>query len=382
MIKRIPILIFILILVYIYFKDETFTDKTITIGTSIPKTGIIKAWGDSVTAGADSYFRFVNEENLLNDKKIDLLIYDDKYEPELTIDNANKLLFKDKVFALFGFVGTPTVKSILPILYDEKIPFFGSFSGASFLRNNSHDNVVNFRSSYDEEIEAIVSHLHEKEGLSSIAVFYQNDDYGEEGYISLLKSLKKRNLPLVAQGSYKRNTFSINHAFNEIKDANPQAIIMVGSYKTNSLFIKKAKKNEKLKDTIFCNLSFGDANEMIKELKSQKTDTKNLLFSQVVPNYTDTKIPAILEYQSLMKKYYPEHELGFISLEAFLSAKVLVHSIKNIKGDITREKFLCELKEPSSNILEGINLKFKNSQLLNKVYLFHYKDSKFIEVKK
>ena len=382
MIKRIPILIFIFILVFIYFKDETFTDKTITIGTSIPKTGIIKAWGDSVTAGANSYFKFVNEENILDDKKIDLLIYDDKYEPELTIDNANKLIFKDKVFALFGFVGTPTVKSILPILYDEEIPFFGAFTGASFLRNSKHENVVNFRSSYAEEIETIVSHLYEDKGLTSIAVFYQNDDYGEEGYVSLLKSLEKRNLPLVAQGSYKRNTLSINHAFNEIKDANPQAIIMVGSYKTNSLFIKKAKENEKLKDTIFCNLSFGDANEMIKELKSQKTDTQNLLFSQVVPNYTDTKIPIILEYQTLMKKYYPNQELGFISLEAYLAAKVLVNSIKRIKGNLTREELLCELKATPYNPLDGIYLNFRNTQLLNKVYLFHYDNSKFIEIKK
>tara|TARA_B100001063_G_scaffold101137_1_gene94448 strand:+ start:2739 stop:3887 length:1149 start_codon:yes stop_codon:yes gene_type:complete len=380
MIKRIPILLFIFAIIYIYFKDETFTNKNITVGASIPQTGIIKAWGDSVTAGANSYFKYTNEKNILSDKKIDFLIYDDKYEPELAIDNAEKLVFKDKAFALFGFVGTPTVKSVLPLLYDEDIPFFGAFTGASFLRNSNNKNFVNFRSSYEEEIEAIVEHLQKDEGIERIAVFYQNDDYGEEGYISLINSLKKRKLSLVAEGSYKRNTLSINHAFNEIKDASPQAIVMVGAYKTNSLFIKKAKKNENLKDTIFCNLSFGDANEMIKELKKQKTNTNNLLFSQVVPNYTNTNIPAIKEYQTLMKKYYPNQELGFISLEAFLSAKVLVNAIKRIKGDITREKLLSSLKNTPHNTLEGFNLKFKNTQLLNKIYLFHYKNSTFEKI--
>jgi ABC-type branched-subunit amino acid transport system substrate-binding protein len=382
MIKRIPILLFILAIIYIYFRDETFTSRTITIGTSIPKTGIIKAWGDSVTAGANSYFKYTNEENILGNKKINFLIYDDKYEPELTIDNAQRLAFKDKVFALFGFVGTPTVKSILPILYDEKIPFFGAFTGASFLRNTNNENFINFRSSYEEEIEALVNHLHDKKGLKRIAVFYQNDDYGEEGYISLLNSLKKRSLPLVAEGSYKRNTLSISHAFNEIKDANPEAIVMVGAYKTTSLFIKKAKANEKLKNTIFCNISFGDANEMIKELKKQKTNTENLLFSQVVPNYTNTHVPAILEYQTLMKRYYPKQELGFISLEAFLSAKVLVNSIQRIKGNITREKLLYSLKTTPYNLLDGVILNFRNTQLLNKVYLFHYKNSTFEKIEK
>ena len=382
MIKRIPILLFIFAIIYIYFEDETFTSKNITIGASIPQTGIIKAWGEAVTAGANSYFKYTNDENILDDKKINFIIYDDKYEPELTIDNAQKLVLKDKAFALFGFVGTPTVKSVLPLLYDENIPFFGAYTGASFLRNTSNENFINFRSSYQEEIEAIVEHLHKDKGLSRIAVFYQNDDYGEEGYISLINSLEKRNLPLVAEGSYKRNTLSINHAFNEIKDASPQAIIMVGAYKTNSLFIRKAKENENLKNTIFCNISFGDANEMIKELEEQKTNTDNLLFSQVVPNYTDIKVPAILEYQTLMKKYYPNQELGFISLEAFLSAKVLVNAIQRIKGDRTREKLLYSLKTTPYNLLDGVILNFRNTQLLNKVYLFHYKNSTFEKIEK
>ena len=381
MIKRLPILIFLFLLFYFYFKDEVFTDKQIKIGASLPKSGIIKTWGSSVMAGANSYFNFVNDTNLLDDKKIEFIVYDDKYEPELTIDNVNRLIFDDNVFALFGFVGTPTVKNILPILYDEDIPFFAAFTGASFLRDQRQDNFINFRSSYEQEIEELVDYLHNEKGLNRIAVFYQNDDYGEEGYVSLLNSLEKRKLPLVAEGSYKRNTLSITHAFNEIKDARPQAIIMVGAYKTNALFIKKAKENENLKDAIFCNISFGDANAMIKKLEDLNTDTNNLIFSQIVPNYTNTKIPVIQEYQALMKKYYPNEELGFISLEAFLSAKILVNAVSRIKGDVTREKLIHTLKTTPSYLLHGLYLRFNNSQLLNRTYLFEYEDSQFKEIK-
>lgn len=381
MIKRLPIFLFIFLLVYFYFKDEIFKNNTILVGASLPKTGIIKAWGTSVSSGANSYFKYVNDSSLLGDKKIKFIIYDDKYEPELTIDNTNKLIFNDKVYALFGFVGTPTVKSVLPILYDEQIPFFAAFTGASFLRNKQNENFINFRSSYKEEIESLVEYLHVKKGLNKIAVFYQNDDYGEEGYVSLLSSLKKRKLPLLAEGSYKRNTLSITHAFNEIKDAKPEAIIMIGAYKTNSLFIKKAKENKNLQDTVFCNISFGDANEMVKELKKLNSNTKNLIFSQVVPSYMDTSIPVIKEYQILMKRYYPKEQLGFISLEAFLASKVLVNAIGRIKGDVTRNKLLYTLKTTPNDLLDGLNLRFINSQLLNRIYLYEYKNSSFIELK-
>lgn len=382
MLKRLPIIIFIFIIFYIYFKDEVFKEKTILIGTSIPNTGIIKSWGDAVSSGANAYFSYANENNIIKNKKIDFLVYDDKYEPELTYENTQKLIYKDRVFALFGFVGTPTVKRVLPILYDENIPFFSSFTGASFLRDEKNKNFINFRSSYDQEIETLINYLNSRKKLNKIAVFYQNDDYGEEGYISLVNSLKQKNLKLVAEGSYKRNTLSINHAFNEIKDAKPEVIFIIGAYKTNSLFIKRAKENENLKDVIFCTISFGDANSMVKELEKLGSNTQNIIFSQVVPSYTNKNLPVVIEYQELMKKYYPNSELGFLSFEAFLSSKILVNAISRIKGEITRSKFLYMLKTTPTNLLEGIPLAYNKTQLLNKTYLFEYKNNEFIEIEK
>lgn len=378
--KKFILIIFSFLCFYIYFKDEVFKEKTILIGTSVPLSGTINSWGKAVFNGVNSYFKYANENNLIEDKKIEFLLYDDKYEPELTLENTKKLIYEKKVFALFGFVGTPTVKRILPILFDENIPFFGSFTGASFLRNNKNENIINFRSSYNQEIETLTNYIQKEKKLNKIAIFYQNDDYGEDVYISLLDLIKKRDLKLVAEGSYKRNTLSISHALNEIKDAQPEVIFMIGAYKTNSLFIKKAKENEKLKDVIFCNISFGDANSIVKELNSLGSNTNNLIFSQVVPSYLNTDIPSVKEYQTLMKKYYPDEELGFLSFEAFLSSKILVNALQRIKNEITKEKFLNALKTTDRDFLEGIPLEFNNSQLLNKIYLFEYKNNDFKEI--
>ena len=120
---------------------------------------------------------------------------------------------------------------------------------------------------------------------------------------------------------------------------------------------------------------------MVKELEKLNTNSKNLIFSQVVPNYADKNLPIVLEYQNLMQKYYPKEELGFLSFEAFLSAKILVNAISRIKGDITRKKFLYMLKTTPNNLLDGINLEFKNFQLLNKIYLFKYENNEFIKIK-
>ena len=374
--KKILLILIVLIIIVFNFKDTVYTNNIIKLGASLPKTGIMKELGISVEHGATAYFNYANENNIIKDKKIEFLTYDDKYEPALTLKNINKLINIKNVFALFGFVGTPTVEKILPIIEETNIPFIAPLTGASFLREKEYKSIINIRSNYAQEIETIISYLHDKKGLKKFAIFYQNDNYGEEVYISLIKSLNKRNLELTADGTYKRNTLSIRHAFQEMKDTKPEVIIMIGAYKANTLFINKAKKDENFKNTIFCNISFGVANIIIKDIK----DTKNLLFTQVVPNYMNTDIPIVKEYHKVMKKYYSDIELGFISFESFLAAKVVVHALKAIKGDITQKKFLDNLKRTPKNILSGIDIDYKNSQLLNQIYLYKYENNSFIEI--
>lgn len=363
--------------IYYTLKDDVYPDKEIIFSSSLPKTGIMNQWGKSVENGVLAYFNYVNDNNLLNNKTIKFIAYDDKYEPALTLENFEKLTREHNTFGFLGFVGTPTVKNILPQLEENPLPFIAPFTGAEFLRQKHLKNIINIRSSYKDEIEKLVDYLYHKKNLNKFAVFYQNDDYGEEGYISLIKALDKRNLPLIAEGTYKRNTLSLSHAFDEIKEVKPEVIVLVGAYKANALFIQKAKQHPNFQHTIFCVISFGDANAMVQELKEE---TKNIIFSQVVPSYDDTTIPVINEYKLLMKRYYPNEPLGFISLESFLAAKTVVKTIQSINGKLTRETFLTAIKELPKDFLEGVPTEFKDSQLLNKVHLFEYKASKFVEI--
>ncbi|WP_228126448.1 ABC transporter substrate-binding protein [Candidatus Marinarcus aquaticus] len=367
----------LLTIIYFNLKEQIFNTKTILLGSSLPKSGIMYKWGESVEAGANAYFKYANEHQLLKDKQIELLTLDDKYEPTLTSENISQLLKKKNLFALFGFVGTPTVKNILPMIENNPIPFIAPFTGGEFLRKEYYENIINIRSSYKEEIEQLIDYLHRKKGLNKFAVFYQNDDYGEEGYVSLIHALKQYNLELIAEGTYKRNTLSIGHAFHEIQQTKPEAVIMVGAYKANAMFIKKAEQHPNFKNTLFCNLSFSDANAMVKELNYK---TNNLIFSEVVPSYTNTNIPIIKEYIQRMHEYNPDIPLGFISLESFIAAKTVVMTLKNINGYITRKKFLQTIQKLPKNYLDGIHAEFKNSQLLHKTYLFEYKNNRFKEI--
>ncbi len=368
--KKIYYVTFFLIALYFlypYFLKNS-DKKVIKFGSSLPLSGINKELGLAVKEGAFTYFKYTNDKDILKGRKIEFITYDDKYEPELTVENLHKLLDKDKVFALFGFVGTPTIKAIMPIIADSDIPFVAPFSGASFLRNPPRKNFINFRSSYADEIEKIIEYLVDKRGLKKIAIFYQNDDYGDDGYIATIKSLKKRDLSVIAEGTYRRNTLSVTQALYDIHSSKPQAIIMVGAYKPVALFIKRYRKMAKT-DTIFCNISFVNADELVRELDY---DTKNMVFSQTVPSYDDKNIPIVKEYRQMLKKDFPSAKYGFVSLESYIAAKLDIEALRELKNDITGKTFL--------NKLNQLSTKYKKKGIFGKVFLFSYKNRKFTEI--
>jgi len=360
----------LLILYYLFFYEKVW--NKIILGASLPLSGINKELGQEVYTGANAYFKYINEHGGISGKKIVFIKYDDKYEPQNTIKNAKKLIIKDNVFALFDFVGTPTTKAILPFLDDT--PLIAPYTGASIFRNRTNTNIINFRSSYREEIENIINYLYINKKIRRFAIFYQNDDYGISGYNATVKTLQEHKLKLYGEGTYRRNTISVDQALHEIGQSNPEAIILVGAYKSTARFIKLWRERHSTK-TLFAPISFVNANALVNQLHK---DAKGIYFSLTVPSYDDKNLDVATEYRWIFSKYYPKSHLSYASFESFLAAKAVVGALKKIHGSITRKKFIEQLKNINPDIVGKLSISYKNTQLLNQVYLSIFEDGKFL----
>src|SRR5437762_3309514 len=94
--------------------EEGVTQSEIVIGMSNALSGPAAGLGTGVKTGALAYINKVNTAGGVNGRKIKLVSYDDGYEPDQAAAMTNKLIEQDKVFALFGYVGTPTSTAVLP----------------------------------------------------------------------------------------------------------------------------------------------------------------------------------------------------------------------------------------------------------------------------
>ena len=101
-----------LLLANICFAEQGVFDDKIKLGMSNALTGPTSQLGQKLKKGSQVYFDKVNNLGGIYGRKIELISYDDGYEPEHTVRNTRLLIEQEQVFALFGYVGTPTSHAI------------------------------------------------------------------------------------------------------------------------------------------------------------------------------------------------------------------------------------------------------------------------------
>ena len=332
--------------------EAGISDTTILVGQSAAFSGAAAELGREMRDGAKAYFDLVNSEGGVFGRKIEMKSLDDGYEPDLAAANTRKLINEKKVFALIAYVGTPTSAAALPIFTEAKVPFVGPFTGAELLRSPFNRYIFNVRASYYDETEKIVEQL-VAIGIKNIAVFYQNDNYGQAGLKGVEIAMKKRNIPISATGTVERNTIKVEDAVTAITKVKPDAVVMVSAYKSCSEYIRQMKKAGSKAQ--FYNVSFVGSKALSADLGA---DGAGVAISQVVPFPWSPSIPIVKEYQKVMSRFAPQSPYSFSTLEGYIAAKVFVEGLRKTGKDPTREKFIAALEKVQDWDLGGFSVNF------------------------
>ena len=341
-------------------------DNRIVFGQSAAFEGPAAALGLGMREGILAAFNEANATGGVNGRRLELVSYDDGYEPEKAIANTKRLIDEDGVFALIGEVGTPTSNAAQPIATEAGVPFIGPFTGAAFLRDPTLGNVINVRGSYDQETEAWIEHLTTDLGVSRIAILYQDDTFGRAGLSGVSKAMEKRGMKLVAEGTFERNTTAVKTALLAIRKGDPEAVVMVGPYKPCAEFIKLAHRLKL--NAVFVNISFVGANALAKELGE---DGEGVVVTQVVPFPGDVSLPLVAQYQKALKAASPDAQIGFVSLEGYMVGRLVIEALGKVDGPVTRADLLSTIKEVGTFDLGGVTLSYgpDDNQGMDQVFL-------------
>ena len=344
------------------------TESEIRFGISAPFSGAAKELGQNMKIGIEAAFNAVNANGGIHGRQLRLITADDGYEPARTAETMKRLYEKDQIFAVVGNVGTPTAAVALPYALDRKMLFFGAFTGAGLLRSDPPDRYVfNYRASYAEETSAVVHYLVKVKRLrpNQIAVFAQQDSYGDAGFSGVTKAVRALggDEKAILRLHYQRNTIDVDDAVEQLKKSRIpiKAVIMVPTYRAAAKFIEKTR--DLFPGMTYTSVSFVGSTALANELMQLgKRFATGVIVTQVVPAL-EGHSSLVLDYKAALAKYFPGEQPDYVSLEGYVAANVLITALRRNGTDLDTEKLVQTLENlPDLDIGLGVPVSFGRSE--------------------
>lgn len=310
---------------------------TIKLGQSLPLSGPLTELGTEYRDGALAYFKWINGKGGVHGRRIELVTLDDGYVVERSVDNARKLLDEQEVFAFFGMFGSANYAALMPLINERAVPSVAPYTGADSLRAQASPTTFWLRASYGDETEKIVDQLTTL-GINRIAVFYQDDAFGKAGLAGVEGALAKRGVKVLATGVYDKTKNDVAEAVRTIGAADPQAVVMISTYKPTAAFVKQMRASGRMPQ--FFALSVVGLKALHAELGAAAA---GIAISQVVPFPDSATAPVVREMYQLPAALLPAAGITYTTLEGFIAAKVAVEALRRAGAQPTREKLLAAL---------------------------------------
>jgi branched-chain amino acid transport system substrate-binding protein len=310
------------------------TDTEIVLGSWGPQDGPAGAYG-VIDRTIAAYFEMVNEQGGINGRTIRFIYENDSYQPAKTVAAVKKLVEEDKVFALVAGLGTAQNLAVMDYLIQNNVPHVAPATGSTAIALPLKPNVYAVQINYRTEATLLTQYALDEMGASQIAVFYQNDSFGQEGLDAVNAELTKRGVPEAIGVSYEAADTNFASQALKLQTSGADTVILWAVPKPGGSIIAEMSKigfAPKLLASAVIN------DPAIFELAGPGIE--GLVIPAWIPAYDDLTNPKIVEYQDFMKKYAPDEQIGGFSLSGYCEAMVMAEGLRRAGKDLTRETFL------------------------------------------
>jgi branched-chain amino acid transport system substrate-binding protein len=319
------------------------TENEILIGVVNPITGSIASSGLGLNAGVNVAVERINRGGGIHGRKIQIVHYDDVYEPAKTREFTNKLIDVDKVFALMTYNGSPTVIAALPIVVKADIPFLFPRAGDQKLRTPTIKSVINLKPSYDSEMSILLNSALSIKG-KKVAIVYQPDALGDSLRAAAVQAIQevpgyKSGKPFVAVAPIPRaSPEDAAEAFKIVEAANPDVVVLAVSPPSAAPFVKLASDKKK-KWTFVA----GSNNTLLGE-KIPEVDA-DILIALGFPHPQLSDLKVVKDFLEDMKTLGKSEQINFLSIEGYLDMRMAEEALRRVGRNLTRSALISAFED-------------------------------------
>ena len=329
---------------------QVYGGSSIVIGQSAVQSGPSALLGTEMTDGMRAAFEAANRSGGIGGRKIELLTLDDQYEPGPCKDNTDKLIAQG-VFALGGYIGTATSLAAYPAIIDSGIPLVGTLTGADSARKFA-PNIFHTRASYSQECQAIARQLLSFGDNTRVAIFAQDDGYGQAVTQGVTQALAERGQKPVAIGKVQRNSLDVTAAAKIIRDSGATAVALGGLYGACVKLVETLGVHGQA--MMYCSVSPIVTTGLTRNLGAK---AHGIGITQVVPYPWSNGLPLAVEFRKAMA--LTKAEISYGALEGYINAQIILRGIAQCGDTLTWQRFVDALERRFD--LGGFTLDFNGT---------------------
>ncbi|TYO90191.1 ABC transporter substrate-binding protein [Oceanicella actignis] len=223
-------------------ETQGVTDDEIVIGSHTDLSGPFAAFGAPATKAAQLYFDEVNAKGGVHGRKIRFVVEDHGYQVPKAVQAVNKLVNRDKVFAMLLSLGTPHNLAAFKILDRKGIPNISPLSSARQMLQEPADLKFVGTSSYYDGTRAAIGYMAEHEGAKSVCTMFIPSDFGEEIHQGAKDEAAARGLTYAAETTHKPDEVDFVGALGKLQAAGCDTVAVALGLKQVITAVATAKK--------------------------------------------------------------------------------------------------------------------------------------------
>jgi branched-chain amino acid transport system substrate-binding protein len=335
--------------------DTGATDTEIKIGNIMPYSGPASAYG-VIGKTIDAYFKKVNAEGGINNRKINFVSYDDGYSPPKAVEQVRKLVESDEVLLVFNPLGTPGNTAIQKYLNGKKVPQLFVATGAT--KWNDPKNfpwTMGWQPNYQTEGQIYAKYILKEKPNAKIAVLFQNDDYGKDYLKGLKDGLGAKANMIVAESSYEVSEPTVDSHIVKLKSSGADVFFNIGTPKFAAQAIKKMAEVEWKPLHLLNNVS-ASIGSVIKPAGFE--NSQGIISVQYAKDTSDPQWkddPGMKRFDEFLAKYFPEaNRIDANVMYGYLVAQTMAQTLKQAGDNLTRENVMKEAANLKNLELDGL----------------------------
>ena len=310
------------------------TDAEVVFGSHTDLSGPVAIWGVGTVNGVRMRFDAANAAGGVHGRQLRFIVEDTQYQVPRAIQAANKLINRDKIFAMLMAVGTPTNNAVMTQQFERGVPNLFPATGARSMVTPFNPLMVTQHGIYYDEMRAAVKYFVEEQGKETVCVIYQDTDYGIEILEGVTDQTEAMGIAIAQTSAHKPDATEFTPAILRLREAGCDLVLM-GTVHRDTILVLEAARKMGWEGVAWVgnNAAYG---QVIAEQESGSGEGY-YAFVHMTKRYPDDEMAP--EVRAWFEEYVERYgvEPGLPAMEGWRGADLTVQALRIAGRDLTRQ---------------------------------------------